>query len=126
LPTAKSPPIRIAILGAGAVSDYHHVPGICIDPRAELVAICDASEALLQQRRSDWGVERATTDYGEICADPDIDAVIIATPNFTHREMALAAAAHGKHIMCEKPLGLDAAQVRTMYHSARDAKVVHM
>ncbi len=126
MPTAKSPPIRIAILGAGAVSDYHHVPGIRIDPRAELVAICDASEALLQQRRSDWGVERATTDYGEICADPDIDAVIIATPNFTHREMALAAAAHGKHIMCEKPLGLDAAQVRAMYHSARDAKVVHM
>ena len=120
MPTAQSPPIRIAILGAGAVSDYHHVPGIRIDPRAELVAICDASEALLQQRRSDWDVERATTDYGAICADPDIDAIIIATPNFTHRDGARCrgpAAHHAK-------TGLDAAQVRAMY-VARDTKVVH-
>ncbi len=61
-----------------------------------------------------------------LCADPDVDAVIIATPNFTHRPIALAAAEHGKHVMCEKPLGLTAAEVRQMYHAARDASVVHM
>ena len=54
---SNTPPIRIAIIGAGAVSDYHHVPGINIDPRCELVAVCDQSEALLEQRRSDWGID---------------------------------------------------------------------
>lgn len=123
---SASPPIRIAIIGAGAVSDYHHVPGIRLDPRATLVAVCDASPGLLEQRRRDWGVDYITDDYQRVCADPQIDAIIIATPNFTHRPIALAAAQHGKHVMCEKPLGLNAGEVRDMYHSARDAGVVHM
>ena len=82
-PLAKKPPIRIAIVGAGAVSDYHHVPGIRLDPRAELVAVCDADPALCERRKSDWGVTKTSTDAVALCADPDIDAMIIATPNFT-------------------------------------------
>lgn len=119
-------PVRIAIIGAGAVSDYHHVPGIRLDPRARLVAACDASQELLEKRRSDWGLDYVTTDYERICSDPNIDAVIIATPNDTHRPIAVAAAQGGKHVMCEKPLGLNAHEVRAMYHAARDARVVHM
>jgi predicted dehydrogenase len=122
----SSKPVRVAIIGAGAVSDYHHVPGIRLDPRATLVAACDTSESLLQQRRADWGIQKVTTDYQEICADPEVDAVIIATPNFTHQPIAIAAARNGKHVMCEKPLGLNADEVRQMYHAARDAGVVHM
>ena len=119
-------PIRIGIIGVGAVSDYHHVPGIRIDPRAELVAACDDNEALLEQRKSDWGIEKTTTDYKTLCADPDIDAVIIATPNFTHKEMAITAARNGKHIMCEKPLGLSGDEVHEMRDAAIAAGVVHM
>jgi predicted dehydrogenase len=119
-------PVKIAIVGAGAVSDYHHVPGIHIDPRVKLVAVCDASQELLEKRRKDWGIDKVTTDFETLCADPDIDAIIIATPNDTHRPITLAAAKHGKHVMCEKPLGLDAQEVRDMYHACRDAKVVHM
>ncbi len=123
---SETNPVKIGIIGAGAVSDYHHVPGIGIDPRAHLEIVCDASAELLKQRRSDWPVARTTTDYKEVCADPAVDAVIIATPNFTHAEIALEAAKNGKHVMCEKPLGLSAAEVRQMYHALRDAKVVHM
>ena len=119
-------PIAIAIIGAGAVSDYHHVPGIRLDPRARLAAVCDQDPQLLARRKTDWGVDSVTTDYQSLCAREDIDAVIIATPNLTHQPMALAAARAGKHIMCEKPLGLNADQVRQMYHAARDAGVVHM
>ena len=118
--------VRFGIIGAGAVSDYHHVPGIRIDPRAELVAICDPNEALLQQRQSDWGPTRTTTDYRELANDPDVDAVIIATPNFVHFEQAMACIAAGKHVMCEKPLGLNFAQAAEMYRAARDAGVRHM
>jgi predicted dehydrogenase len=119
-------PVRIAIVGAGAVSDYHHVPAIALDPRAELVAVCDADPALLEKRKGDWGVDRVTTDPGELCTWPEVDALIIATPNYTHKPIAVAAAKAGKHLMCEKPLGLNAGEVRDMYVAARDAGVVHM
>src|SRR5437879_1313951 len=113
-------PVRVAIIGAGAVSDYHHVPAIRLDPRARLVAVCDASLELLDKRCKDWSCDHVTTDFEAICADPDIDAVIVATPNFTHKPIALAAAKHGKHVMCEKPLGLNAGEVRAMYQACRD------
>jgi predicted dehydrogenase len=118
--------VRIGIIGAGAVSEYHHVPGIRIDPRAELVAVCDPNEKLLKQREHDWGPVTTTTDYKQMAADPNVDAVIIATPNFTHREIALACIAGGKHVMCEKPLGLNFAESAEMYRAARDAGVRHM
>jgi predicted dehydrogenase len=118
--------VRVAIIGAGAVSDYHHVPALRLDPRAELAAVCDASPALVEKRTAEWGVDIATTDAEEVCRHPGVDAVIIATPNFTHRPIAVAAAKAGKHVMCEKPLGLSAADVRDMYEACRDAGVVHM
>jgi len=118
--------VRIAIVGAGAVSDYHHVPAIRLDPRAELVAVCDADAGLLEKRRADWQVDKVTTDAISLCNDPGVDALIIATPNFTHRNIAIAAARGGKHVMCEKPLGLNAGEVRQMYEAARDGRVVHM
>jgi predicted dehydrogenase len=121
-----SRPVRIGIIGSGAVSDYHHVPAIRLDPRATLVAACDANAELLTKRKTDWDIDLIDTDPAVICSHPDVDAVIIATPNFTHREISVTAAKHGKHIMCEKPLGLNAAEVRQMYHAARDASVVHM
>ncbi|MBS0209376.1 MAG: Gfo/Idh/MocA family oxidoreductase [Planctomycetes bacterium] len=124
--TKHTPPIRVAIVGAGAVADYHHVPALRLDPRAKLVAACDADPALLEKRRGDWRIDKLTTDYDALAADPEIDAVVICTPNFTHRAMSVAAAKHGKHILCEKPLGLNAAEVGEMYTSARDAGVVHM
>ncbi|MDB5353194.1 MAG: putative dehydrogenase [Planctomycetota bacterium] len=118
--------VRVAILGAGAVSDYHHVPGLKLDPRAEVVAACDADANLLARRKDEWGLERVTTDYQELCSAPDIDAVIIATPNFTHRDMAVAAAEGGKHVMCEKPLGRSAGEVKEMADACIKAGVVHM
>ncbi len=120
------PPIRIAIVGAGKVSDYHHVPGIRLDKRAKLVAACDADPKLLEVRKREWGIDKVTTDFEAIVGDKEIDALVIATPNFTHQSMAVAAARVGKHVMCEKPLALNAGQVREMYTAARDAGVVHM
>ncbi len=119
-------PVRMGIIGAGAVSDLQHFPGIQVDPRAELVAICDPNQALLAQREQQWGVSQTYTDYRRLLERDDIDAVIVATPNFTHVEIGRAALAAGKHVMCEKPLGVSADEVRTLYQAARDAGRVHM
>ncbi len=118
--------VRVAILGAGAVSDYHHVPGLRLDPRAKVVAACDADPALLELRKKDWDIDWVTTDYREICRSDKVDAVIIATPNFTHRDMAVAAAESGKHVLCEKPLGRSAEEVAEMVDACEKAGVVHM
>src|SRR5947209_14349039 len=123
---AKQKRVRLAIIGAGAVSDYHYLPAIRLDPRAELVAACDVDPALLERRRLDWGIERTTSDVDAICAADDIDAVMIATPNFTHRRIAETALCAGKHVMCEKPLGVSAAEARAMYEVAQAAGKIHM
>ncbi len=124
--TSPSQPVRVAFIGVGAVVAYHHLPGLRLDSRARLAAICDADAALLARRQAEWNVEQATTDALELCRSDRIDAVVIATPNDLHRPIAVAAAAAGKHVMCEKPLGLNAGEVRSMYEAARDAGVVHM
>jgi predicted dehydrogenase len=123
---SASLPVRVGLVGAGRVCDYHHVPALRLDSRARLVAACDADVALLDRRRGEWDIEKVTTRFQDLCADPEVDALVIATPNASHRAIAVAAARAGKHIMCEKPLGLSAAEVREMHDAARDAGVVHM
>ena len=125
--TASQPKkVRVGFIGTGAVTAYHHLPGLLLDPRAELTAICDTVPEVLEKRRAEWNVAYATTDPLALCASDKVDAVVIATPNDTHRPIAVAAAQAGKHVMCEKPLGLSAHEVRAMYEAARDAGVVHM
>ncbi|MFN0054103.1 MAG: Gfo/Idh/MocA family protein [Planctomycetales bacterium] len=118
--------VRIAIIGAGAVADYHHVPGIRLDPRAQLVAACDPNRDLLARRMTEWELRRTTSDYTQIAADPDIDAVIICTPNDTHFPITMACLAGGKHVMCEKPLGLNCGEAHQMYQEARRRNLRHM
>jgi predicted dehydrogenase len=77
--------VRVAFIGAGAVTAYHHLPGLRLDPRAELVAICDTSSELLNKRQEEWNVADATTDPEALCKSENVDAVVIATPNDTHR-----------------------------------------
>jgi predicted dehydrogenase len=118
--------VRVGFIGTGAVTAYHHLPGLRLDPRAELTAICDADADLVKRLQDEWHVDHATTDALALCAGEAVDAVVIATPNDTHRPIAIAAARAGKHVMCEKPLGLSAGEVRAMYEAARDSGVVHM
>jgi predicted dehydrogenase len=119
-------PVRLALIGVGAVTAYHHLPAIRLDPRAELVAVCDTDEDLLERRRVEWNVPFASTKAEEVIRLQEVDAVVIATPNNTHCSLALEAARFGKHILCEKPLGLNASEVRQMLEAARNARVVHM
>jgi predicted dehydrogenase len=124
--SSRDEKVRVAFIGTGAVTAYHHLPGLRLDPRAELVAICDTDPENLKRRQAEWNVAHATTVPEALCGLDSVDAVVIATPNDTHRPIAVTAARAGKHVMCEKPLGTSALEVREMYEAARDAGVVHM
>ena len=92
------------VIGTGIVGGawhahvYHHLP------QADLVAVCDLDEARAREIADRYGVPHVYTDYRDLLARADIAAVSIATPDFAHRDIAVAAAKAGKHILVEKPL----------------------
>lgn len=118
-----SPKTRIGLLGAGAIMGLSHAPTIRRSDCAELVAVFDADQGRADALAAQFG----GTAYGALDAmldRPDLDAVIVATPNRFHEAGVVAAAAHGKHVLCEKPLAVDAASARRIVKACDDAGVV--
>jgi predicted dehydrogenase len=85
-----------------------------------LKAVCARSEDKVKAFAKQWGYESVETDWKKLVARNDIDAVDICTPNDTHAEIAIAAAAAGKMILCEKPLSRTLAEGQT--HGRCDQK----
>ena len=119
-------PIGVAIIGCGGITLQNHLPGLALCPETRVVALCDNDPATLERACQQTGLKAASTRYEEIVNRSEVDAVIIATPNFTHAPIALAAIAAGKHVLCEKPLALTYAEARTMADAAVRAGVRHM
>jgi predicted dehydrogenase len=92
----------------------------------EMHTICGRDAAAVQAARAQLGWQHAATDWREIVESPLIDVVDIVTPTFCHAEMAIEAVKNGKHVLCEKPLGLNLKQCEQMFAAAQKAKVVHM
>ena len=90
---------------------------------AELVAVCDLNEARARDIADRYNVPHVYTDYRDLLARPDIAAVSIATPDFVHREIAVAAAEAGKHILVEKPLATTVEDAEAILRAADDAGV---
>jgi predicted dehydrogenase len=88
-----------------------------------LKAVCARDAAKAQAFADKWGYESIETDWRKLIARPDIDAVDICTPNNLHRDIALAAAAAGKMILCEKPLAMNVAEGEEMTAAVEKAGV---
>lgn len=91
-----------------------------------LKAACARSEEKARAFADTWGYESIETDWRKLVERPDIDVIDIASPNDTHKEIALAAAAAGKMILCEKPLGRNAAESEEMVAAVEAAGVANM
>ena len=118
--------IRVGLIGAGKVALANHLPGLALLPQAKIVALCDADPNVLEQAKIASGISDCFGTAHEMIAADGIDAVIIATPNHVHREIAVAAARAGKHVLCEKPLALNIADSREMRDVANQQNVRHM
>ncbi|MBW8875106.1 MAG: Gfo/Idh/MocA family oxidoreductase [Acidobacteria bacterium] len=117
--------LRFGVIGAGAFAEACHVPGLLSHPRAEVVAICGRHRERAQALAGRFGIPAVHTDPGELVARDDLDGVTLCTPNAAHREQALLAFAHGKHVFCEKPLGLSVAEAEEMARAAEASGRVH-
>ena len=110
--------LRCGVIGLGGISATH--TGAYLQcPRAELYAICDSSPSWLAFAQKKFNTPKAYVDYRELLADPDIDAVSICLPTGLHAEVTVAALNAGKHVLCEKPMAINADEARQM----RDAAV---
>lgn len=98
--------IRWGVIGAGGIAERRTIPGMMLCDNAELIAVMEINMELAEQSRAKWGCKRAYDNEADLLADPEIDAVYIASPVVCHARQAMAAADAGKHILIEKPLAL--------------------
>ena len=114
--------VRCAVVGCGVIGAVH--AGLLSEmAHAELVACCDIIPERAAEFSRRFGIPRATTDYAELLADPDVDAVYIATPPSTHAEYTVRAAAAGKPVYVEKPMARTHAECQEMIAACRQAGV---
>lgn len=118
--------INFGIVGCGGITLQNHLPGLALCPDVKVVALCDADAATLERARHQTGVAITSTRHEDIVLREDVHAVIVATPNFTHASIARDAIAHGKHVLCEKPLALNHAEAQAMADAAERVGVRHM
>ena len=98
--------LRVGILGCGPIAQFAHFESAAKACNAELHAICDVAQDLVQRMGDTWLPARRFHDYDAMLADPELEAVIIATADSFHVPAALRALAAGKHVLCEKPVGV--------------------
>ncbi|KAA8997004.1 Gfo/Idh/MocA family oxidoreductase [Affinibrenneria salicis] len=121
--------VRIGLIGSGYIGRAHAIAyaqaPVVFTLRGQLVKamLAETTAEYAAQQAQTLGFQRSTGDWRELVADPEIDVVDICSPNFLHKEMALAAIRHGKHVYAEKPLALNAADAREMVDAARQAGV---
>jgi predicted dehydrogenase len=98
--------VRMGVLGCGSIAEIAHFPSIAKTPGLVLQSVCDVNEKTVKTAKEKWKAKKHYTDYKEMFAAGDLDAVIIATPNNVHRNQAVAAARAKIHIVVEKPLAI--------------------
>lgn len=103
--------IKLGILGCGPIAQAAHFESAVKARNVELYAICDVAEDLLVRMACTYGPQKTFRDYDEMLADPELDAVIVATSDAFHVPASLAALQAGKHVLCEKPLGVSVEEV---------------
>jgi xylose dehydrogenase (NAD/NADP) len=114
------------VLGAASIADTDVMPAIRASGNGRLVAIASRDPKRARTLASRHSVARVSASYEDVLADPEVDAVYIPLHHSAHREWALRAAAAGKHVLCEKPLGLNAAEAEEMAAGAERAGVLLM
>ena len=115
--------IHVGIIGAGRIAWIGHLPWYWENPHAEIVAISDVTEDKARRAAQRLGVNTWYRDFHDLLARDDIAAVSICTPVWTHKEIAVAAAKAGKHILCEKPMARTVEECDAMTEAARQAGV---
>jgi UDP-N-acetylglucosamine 3-dehydrogenase len=114
-------PVRFAVIGCGSIARHRHVKELAENKQAKLISLCDIVKPRAEELAKQYGVPKVYTDWREAVADKEVDAVVVATPNYLHAPMTIAALQAGKHVLCEKPMATSAAEAEQMIAAAKAA-----
>ncbi|HOJ09302.1 MAG TPA: Gfo/Idh/MocA family oxidoreductase [Clostridiales bacterium] len=110
--------LRVGIIGTGKLAGLH-VKAYCSNPDVEVVAVCDINGERAKQFAAELGINTVYSDYRDMVASDQLDAVSIVTWNNTHAPIAIAALEAGKHVLCEKPPALNAEEALKMLEASK-------
>ncbi len=106
--------IRICMIGAGRVGKLHSGTLKRYLPDGDVVALVDTTAEILNETGDEFGIDARFASLEQALDQVEFDAVVITTPTFTHRDLTVLAAEHGKHVYCEKPMALTLAECDEM------------
>ena len=119
--------VRVGIVGAGRIANMVHVPSLKLCSEiCEVVAVASRSEEKARSFASQWSIPRVHSDWQALLGDPEVEAVVICPPSGLTATVARAAIAAKKHVLCEKPLGLNYAEARELELAAERNGMVRM
>jgi predicted dehydrogenase len=118
--------LRIGIVGTSSYTERVHLPCLTSHEHATIITICGRRRERAEELARKYAVAKVFTDFTEMVTSRCIEAVVIATPDDLHYSMALAALKAGLHVLCKKPLAVNATQARAMRDRAAAAQVKHM
>ena len=95
--------MKVAIIGCGTIANAAHIPAYLKNPDAEIKYFCDILPERAQAAVEKYGCGTAVSDYHQVLADPEIEAVSVCTPNNMHARISIDALRAGKNVLCEKP-----------------------
>ena len=113
--------LRVGVLGCGPIAQFAHFEAAAKARNAELFAICDVAQDLVQRMGDTYLPKRRFHDYDAMLADIDVEAVIIATSDAFHVAAAQRALAAGKHVLCEKPIGVSVEEVEALRDAVKQS-----
>jgi predicted dehydrogenase len=111
---APPDPVRWGVLGAAKIARDRIIPALAASPWCEAVALASRSADTARETAAAFGIARSYVSYDALLADPEVEAVYIPVPNHLHVALSLAALRAGKHVLCEKPVGLTSAEAAAL------------
>src|SRR6478672_10229103 len=114
-------PVRIGVVGAGAIAQLAHLPVLSKMRGAKLVAVCDNDRPKARALADRFDIADVYTDIEDLLEEDELRAVVVATPNHLHEPHVLSAIASGKDVLCERPLALTARGVERILNAATRA-----
>ncbi len=116
--------LGVCVVGTGRAGLIHARNFARGLPGARLAALVDPQKEALAAAGSELGISRCYADFREALKDPEVQAVVVVTPTRFHRELVVAAARAGRHILCEKPMAITVEECREMIRAAEEHRVV--
>lgn len=118
--------VRVGVVGTSPYTDRMHLSNLRSHPGAEVVAICGRNVERARAVADKYAVPHVFTDWQQLIAQGELDALVVSTPDDLHYPITMAALDAGLHVLCEKPLASDTAQAKAMYDKAEDVGVKHL